>query len=129
MVSSYSEMLRKKFGGQLGAAGDEYICYTVEGAQRMQQLISAVHGKIYTPEQASQLYPTAGDTTDWTYGEYAMPSFTIELRPRTQGEGGFILPASQIAPTWEENRPAALEFIRATLEAPTAVGAGAVGSE
>lgn len=87
----------------------------VELAQRMQQLIEGVHGAIYTPQQASELYPTAGDTTDWTYGEYAIPSFTIELRPRSQAEGGFVLPASQIAPTWEENRPAALEFIRATL--------------
>lgn len=39
MVSNYSEMLRRKFGGQLGEKGDEYIRYTVEGAQRMQQLL------------------------------------------------------------------------------------------
>ena len=39
MVSTYSEMLRRKFGGQLGPKGDEYIRYTVEGAQRMQQLL------------------------------------------------------------------------------------------
>jgi carboxypeptidase T len=47
-----------------------------------------------------------------------MPSFTIELRPRTHQEGGFILPASQIQPTWEENRPAAFRFIEQLLEAP-----------
>jgi light-regulated signal transduction histidine kinase (bacteriophytochrome) len=39
MVSTYSEMLRRKFAGQLGESGDEYIRYTVKGAQRMQQLI------------------------------------------------------------------------------------------
>jgi PAS domain S-box-containing protein len=39
MVSAYSEMLRRKFGGQLGAAGDEYINYTIAGAQRMRQLL------------------------------------------------------------------------------------------
>ena len=67
--------------------------------------------------QASQLYgvPVAGDTTDWTYGTYAIPSFTIELRPDSQAAGGFILPASQIQPTWEENQPAVLEFIRKLL--------------
>jgi light-regulated signal transduction histidine kinase (bacteriophytochrome) len=32
-------MLRRKFGGQLGQVGEEYIRYTVEGAQRMQQLL------------------------------------------------------------------------------------------
>ena len=84
-------------------------------AERMQKLIRDVHGTTYTPQQSSQLYPTAGDTTDWTYGEYQIPSFTIELRPRTQAEGGFILPPEQIQPTWEENQPAALEFIQHLL--------------
>ena len=83
--------------------------------QRMQALIRGVHGETYTPEQSSELYPTAGDTTDWTYGVYGIPSFTVELRPHTQAGGGFILPPDQIQPTWEENRPAALEFIQRTL--------------
>ncbi len=84
-------------------------------ANQMSGIIQGVHGAHYTPQQSSQLYPTAGDTTDWTYGIYGIPSFTIELRPRTVDEGGFILPPDQIQPTWEENRPAALEFIAQTL--------------
>jgi carboxypeptidase T len=84
--------------------------------ESMQQLIQGVHGEPYTVQQASDLYPTAGDTTDWTYGEYDIPSFTIELRPDTAEEGGFILPADQIQPTWEENQPAALEFIRYSFD-------------
>jgi len=88
-------------------------------AKDMQQLIREVHGEKYTVEQSSQLYPTAGDTTDWTYGEYDIPSFTIELRPDTAAEGGFILPPSQIQPTWEENRPAALQFIHHVFDKPT----------
>lgn len=87
----------------------------VKLVNRMQELIRDVHDKIYTPQQSSELYPTAGDTTDWTYGIYGIPSFTIELRPRTVAEGGFILPPSQVQPTWEENRPAALEFIRQVM--------------
>jgi carboxypeptidase T len=84
-------------------------------AQRMADLIKGVHGEVYTPEQSSSLYPTAGDTTDWTYGAYGIPSYTIELRPTDVAGGGFILPAGQIQPTWEENRDAALEFIAQTL--------------
>jgi carboxypeptidase T len=84
-------------------------------AERMQELILGVHGTTYTPQQSSQLYLTAGDTTDWTYGEYGIPSFTIELRPDTPENGGFILPPDQIQPTFEENLPAALEFIERTL--------------
>jgi carboxypeptidase T len=84
-------------------------------AERMQQLIGEVHGRTYTPQQSSQLYPTAGDTTDWTYGEYGIPSFTIELRPDSPQAGGFILPPDQIQPTFEENLPAAMEFIERTV--------------
>ena len=89
-------------------------------AGEMQTLIQGVHGKIYVPQQSSELYPTAGDTTDWTYGTYGIPSFTVELRPRTFQEGGFILPPDQILPTWEENRPAAFRFIEQLLAAPVA---------
>lgn len=89
-------------------------------ANEMQGLIEGVHGVVYTPQQSSELYPTAGDTTDWTYGTYGIPSFTIELRPRTAAEGGFILPGSQIQPTWEENRPAAFRFIERLIAAPVA---------
>jgi PAS domain S-box-containing protein len=39
MVATYSEMLKRKFGGQLGPSGDEYIRYTIEGALRMEQLL------------------------------------------------------------------------------------------
>ena len=85
-------------------------------AEKMKGLIHSVHSRTYTPEQASTLYPTAGDTTDWTYGEYGIWSLTIELRPSSQAEGGFILPPSQIRPTFEENLPAAFEFIGQTLD-------------
>jgi carboxypeptidase T len=61
-------------------------------AERMQELIRGVHGTTYTPQQSSQLYPTAGDTTDWTYGEYGIPSFTIELRPDLRTAGSSFLP-------------------------------------
>jgi PAS domain S-box-containing protein len=39
MVAAYSELLKMEFGGQLGAAGDEYIGYTLHGAMRMEQLL------------------------------------------------------------------------------------------
>jgi carboxypeptidase T len=87
-------------------------------ADDMQRLIGGVHGKTYVAKQSSGLYLTAGDTTDWTYGEYDVPSFTVELRPATVMEGGFILPADQIQPCWEENKPAAHAFIRHVFAKP-----------
>ena len=95
-------------------------------AEEMERLIRKVHGETYTAKQSSKLYLTAGDTTDWAYGEYDAVSLTVELRPATWEEGGFILPAAQIEPCWEENRPAALEFLQQVLQRPEdgARGAG-----
>ena len=116
---SYSQLILYPWGYTERPVPDERdLELMVDLATEMQALIRGVHGVVYTPQQSSELYPTAGDTTDWTYGIYGIPSFTIELRPRTFEEGGFILPASQIQPTWEENRPAAFRFIEQLIEAP-----------
>ena len=80
-------------------------------AEDMATEIEKVHGKDYTPEQASDLYIASGDSDDWLYGVYNIAAFTIELRPKTMAEGGFVLPPDQIIPTWEENKPAALYLI------------------
>jgi carboxypeptidase T len=116
---SYSQLILYPWGYTADPVVDQGDHAELRGlAEDMQRLIRGVHGTVYTPQQASELYPTAGDTVDWAYGEYDVPSLTIELRPASALEGGFILPASQIVPCWEENRPAALEFIRHVLEKP-----------
>ena len=40
MVSTFSQMLKKRYGGKLDAHADQYIKYTVEGATRMEGLIT-----------------------------------------------------------------------------------------
>lgn len=40
MVSIYSQMLNKKYGARLDTQADRYLAYMVEGATRMEQLIS-----------------------------------------------------------------------------------------
>jgi carboxypeptidase T len=113
---SYSQLILYPWGYTSAAIVDDADLREMRGvAEDMERLIRGVHGETYTAQQASDLYPTAGDTTDWTYGEYDAPSLTIELRPASAMDGGFILPAEQIEPCWEENRPAALEFIRHVL--------------
>jgi carboxypeptidase T len=120
---SYSQLILYPWGYTEKPVPDSQHRAVMTGmAEDMQALIEGVHGKVYVPQQSSQLYPTAGDTTDWTYGTYAVPSFTIELRPATFEQGGFILPPDQILPTWEENRPAAFRFIEQLLSAPVDVG-------
>jgi carboxypeptidase T len=113
---SFSQLILYPWGYTDKPAPDAFAeLKMAQVAKRMAQLIQGVHGTVYTPEQSSQLYPTAGDTTDWTYGEYGIPSFTIELRPDSVAHGGFVLPPDQIQPTFEENLPAAEEFIKRFL--------------
>ncbi len=85
-------------------------------ARKMADEIRGVHNKNYTPQQSSDLYLASGDATDWLYGETSVPSFTIELRPRSSSPG-FILPESEIQSTFEENLPAALYLIEWTQAA------------
>lgn len=43
----------------------------------------------YSPRQSSDLYRASGDTTDWSYGELGIISFTFELDPKSRFKGGF----------------------------------------
>jgi PAS domain S-box-containing protein len=56
MVATYSEMLQRKFGGQLGPSGDEYIGYTIQGALRMEQLLHDL--RAYTQASTMEQEPT-----------------------------------------------------------------------
>jgi len=78
-------------------------------AETMADLIYDINGKVYSPQQAAQLYLASGTTDDWFYGELDVFGFTIELRPK--GFPYFELPEAEIIPTWEENKPAALFLI------------------
>ncbi len=50
----------------------------------------------YTPQQSSDLYIASGDTTDWSYGQQHVVSFTFELDPKDMFSGGFYPGASEI---------------------------------
>lgn len=53
----------------------------------------------YKPQQSSDLYIASGDTTDWSYGEHKIISFTFELDPANSGWGsGGFYPGAKIIP-------------------------------
>ncbi|MDZ7309769.1 MAG: M14 family metallopeptidase [candidate division KSB1 bacterium] len=105
---NYSQLILYPWGYTNAPAPDEPLLQDL--AVAMADRIRAVHAVTYTPQQSSELYLSSGDTTDWLYGVFHVPNFTIELRPRSASPG-FELPESEITPTFEENLPAALFLI------------------
>ncbi|CAD7085675.1 unnamed protein product [Hermetia illucens] len=49
------------------------------------------------------IYPASGSSVDWAYGNQGVKlAYTYELRPTSNANNGFVLPANQIIPTGEE---------------------------
>ncbi|HEX2867563.1 MAG TPA: CHASE domain-containing protein [Ignavibacteriales bacterium] len=66
MISSYTQLLSKRYKGQLDAKADQFIEFTVDGAKRMQQLIHdlleysrvATRGKEFVPVDTNEIIKT-----------------------------------------------------------------------
>lgn len=71
-------------------------------------------GAPYLPIQSKDLYPAAGDSSDWFFGSRGVTSFTVELRDT--GSFGFVLPADQIIPTGAESFAGLLTFAEAAAQ-------------
>jgi hypothetical protein len=101
-----------------------YIRQPVENAARMKALaagmaqrIQEVSGTVYRQGQSSLLsYLTNGETTDWAFGLYGIPAYTIELEPSNEQQGGFFNAESEILPVFRDNLPAALYLIEDCID-------------
>jgi len=113
---NFSQLILYPWGHTNNPAPDESLLNNL--AVAMADRIRVVHNVSYTSQQSSDLYLASGDTTDWLYGVFGVPCFTIELRPRSTFPG-FELPDNEIAPTFEENLPAALYLIDWSLQTRT----------
>ncbi len=65
----------------------------------------------YTPQQSSDLYIASGDTTDWSYGQHRLISFTFELDPRDFNGGGFYPGQGRLPTVYQKNWEPALYLI------------------
>ena len=107
---NYSQVILYPWGyTRLASEKDDLLS---ELAANMSNLIQSVNGTIYDPGQASSsLYLTNGDTTDWAFGVYNIPAYTIELPPIDVLHGGFFNTEEDIQSIFKENLPAAFYLI------------------
>src|SRR5262245_64198991 len=64
-----------------------------------------------TPQQGSDLYIGDGTIRDYLHGAWGIMSYTIEMYPTTQTQGGFYPPADVIPAQTERTRGAVLYFL------------------
>ncbi|SOD66437.1 Murein tripeptide amidase MpaA [Streptomyces zhaozhouensis] len=65
----------------------------------------------YTPQQSSDLYITDGGINDWAWADQGIFSFTFEMYPRSQADGGFYPPGDVIDRETSRNREAVLTLL------------------
>jgi carboxypeptidase T len=123
---SYSQVILYPWGYTTQPTAEDQFLDQI--AADMSGLIQAVNGNTYQYGQAgADLYLTNGDTTDWTFAFYGIPSYTIELPPVDEAHGGFFNAEDDIQPIFEENLPAMLYLISWSIQ-NFSPGTGAPGS-
>ncbi|MCP5053081.1 MAG: zinc carboxypeptidase [bacterium] len=80
-------------------------------AAEMSERMFQVNGNRYEYGSSDILYLVNGDTTDWIYGTFGVPAFTVELPPEFIELGGFFTPEELIESAFSENLPAMLYFV------------------
>ncbi len=99
---SYGQLILYPYGYINKTAEDQRIATM---AKKMSDEIYKVHKHRYKPQVGYALYPTNGDSIDYVYATYKIPSYVIEVRPTGSGLlKDFAPPSSQIQPTYEEQR-------------------------
>ena len=113
---TYSQLILWPFGYATGVQTPEPDrTFFDELATALSDEILDYSGVFYNPIQSVDLYPAAGGSSDWFYGELGAKSLTFELRPSDgAGFGGFDPDPSVILPTAQENYEAAKLFIERT---------------
>ncbi len=98
---SYSELVLWPFGYVSNAYGPDAQALAALGTAMAQSIPKLGSGN-YSPGPAWSLYPAAGNTDDYAYGQHGIYSYCIELATQ------FIPPASQVLEICQDNLQAAM---------------------
>ena len=82
MVASYTQLLSKRYKGQLDADADEFIAFAVDGASRMQRLIEDLLAFSRVGTKGTELLPTSS--------EKAVERAMINLRGAVEASGAAV---------------------------------------
>jgi len=126
-VHSYSQLVLWPYGyassEPAGTAGEIHRAIGLG----MADAIRSVHGTVFSPQAAHDLYLASGTSLDWAWDDAGVYGFTYELRDT--GQFGFILPPEQIVPSGEEILESLLwtgEQVLGAVEASFAAGEPAI---
>jgi hypothetical protein len=108
---SYSQIILYPWGHIPEPSESESLLNSI--AASMASLMEPVNGRAYDFARAgADFYLANGTTTDWSFGNFGIPSFTFELPPEDNLHGGFFNAEEEIQLIFNENLPAALFLIK-----------------
>jgi hypothetical protein len=91
---SYSELVLWPYGFTTDDTGPGLNASDAATFRQLGEAMAATNG--YTPEQSSDLYITDGTVGDWMWAQHHIWSYTFEMYPTSQAQGGFYPPETEI---------------------------------
>lgn len=98
---TFSELVLWPYGYTTNDTGPGLDAADAAAFRSLGEAMAATNG--YTPQQSSDLYITDGAIGDWMWAQHHIWSFTFEMYPTSQLQGGFYPPDTEIKRETERN--------------------------
>ncbi len=101
---SFSELVLWPYGFTTDDTGPGLNPSDAAIFRRLGEAMAATNG--YTAQQSSDLYITDGTVGDWMWAQHGIWSYTFEMYPTSQAQGGFYPPETEIEREVKRNNAA-----------------------
>ncbi|HEX2301472.1 MAG TPA: M14 family metallopeptidase [Pseudonocardiaceae bacterium] len=115
---TFSELVLWPYGYTTDDTGPGLSAADAAAFRALGESMASTNG--YTPQQSSDLYITDGSIGDWMWAQHHIWSFTFEMYPRSQLQGGFYPPDTEIKRETERNDDAVDLLLRSADCVPCA---------